>query len=125
MKYIITKKQYNLILESSEEEKLLKVPDLSFFANNWDVLQAYLKSEGNPRYYVDGNLDLRNSDITSLGNLIRVEGFLDLEETNIKSLGNLKYVGGYLHLVNTPLSKITTHEEIISKVGVEGNIYLS
>jgi hypothetical protein len=164
MKYIITNKQYNLLMESSEEEKLLRIPDFSLFANNWDVLQAYLKSKGNPRYYIDGNLDLKNTDIESLGNLVGVEGslnlfiskikslgnlkyvggflnlhdskieslgdlkyvggFLNLHDSKIESLGNLEYVGGDLYLRNTPLSKITTKEEIRAKVKVGGDIYL-
>jgi hypothetical protein len=142
MKYIITNKQYNLILESSEEEKLLNVPDFSFFANDWNILQLYLKSEGNPRYYVDGNLNLQNLDIKSLGNLVGVEGnlnlwaskieslenlefvggYLYLINSRIKSLGNLEYVGGNLYLGNTLLPRITTKDEIRSKVNVVGNI---
>jgi len=49
---------------------------------------------------------------------------LDLMNTSIKSLGNLEYVGDYLDLRNTPLSKITTKEEIRAKVKVGGDIYL-
>jgi hypothetical protein len=118
MKYIITNKQYNLLMESSDEEKLLKVPDFSFFANDWDVLQAYLKSKGNPRYYIDGNVNLIESDIISLGNLVRVEGYLDLRSTNITSLGNLEYVGGDLDLFNTDI------ESLGNLVRVEGDLNL-
>jgi hypothetical protein len=107
MKYIITNKQYNLLMESSEEEEnLLKVPDFSWFANDWNILQAYLKSKGTPRYYVDGNLDLKNTDIESLGNLVRVEGDLELYESKIESLGNLEYVGGYLGLYKTKIKSL-------------------
>jgi hypothetical protein len=119
MRYLITNKQYNLLMESSEEEeKLLKVPELSFFANNWEILQAYLKSKGNPRYYIDGNLNLFGSDIKSLGNLVRVKGNLNLWGTNITSLGNLEYVGGDLDLFNTDI------ESLGNLVRVEGDLNL-
>jgi hypothetical protein len=165
MKYIITDKQYNLLMESSEEENLFKIPDFSFFGYDWEILQAVLKRKGNPRYYVDGNLNLQNSGIESLGNLVGVEGnlnlykskieslenlefvggYLVLNSSNIKSLGNLEYVGGNLHsdssrieslgnlkyvggdlnLGNTLIPRITTKEEIKSKINVVGNIYFA
>jgi hypothetical protein len=112
MKYIITNKQYNLLMESSEEEKLLRIPDFSLFANNWDVLQAYIKSKGNPRYYIDGNLDLHSSEIKSFGNLVRVEGNLVLSYAEIKSLGNLEYVGGNLLLYRSSIKSLGNLEYV-------------
>ncbi len=89
-----------VLREEQEEEKLLKIPSLKFFNNDWNVLQMFLESQGNPRYSIGGDLDLSYSDIESLGNLVRVEGDLDLYECkNTLSLGDLEYVGGDLNLL--------------------------
>ena len=102
MKYIITNKQYNLIKES--EELILRIPNLSLFDNDWNLLQRYMEKKGNPKYSIEG--DLR------------------LSETPIKSLGNLQSVDGYLNLSETPISKKYSEQEIRDMVNVNGNIYL-
>ena len=90
-----------VLREEQEEEKLLKIPSLKFFNNDWNVLQMFLESQGNPRYSIGGDLNLRRTDIESLGNLVRVEGDLDLYECkNTLSLGNLEIVGGSLNLAS-------------------------
>jgi hypothetical protein len=91
-----------ILREEQEEEKLLKIPGLKFFNNDWNVLQKFLESQGNPRYSIGGNLDLfRRDDIESLGNLVKVEGDLNLNVSwGLRSLGNLEYVGGVLDLFN-------------------------
>ncbi len=62
-----------VLREQQEEEKLLKIPGIRFFNNDWNLLQKFLESQGNPRYSIGGNLDLfRRDDIESLGNLFRV-----------------------------------------------------
>jgi len=87
------------LLREQQEEQILKIPGIKFFNNDWDLLQKFLESQGNPRYSIGGDLDLRRTDIETLGNLVRVEGNLDLFDCkNLKSLGNLEYVGGYLDL---------------------------
>ena len=141
MKYIITEKQSRLLEES---EKVLKIPSLSYFNNDWEVLQKFLENRGNPPYSISGDLDLNGITIESLGNLKRVEGSLNLRETPIESLGkleyvggslilyetpiesigNLKYVGGDLYLERTPLSRTMSEDEIRSKVNVEDIIYI-
>jgi hypothetical protein len=88
-----------VLREEQEEEKLLKIPSLKFFNNDWSILQKFLESQGNPRYSIGGDLDLRDSDIETLGNLVRVEGVLNLSESDIKTLGNLVRVEGGLNLM--------------------------
>jgi hypothetical protein len=102
MKYIITESQYNLIKES--EELILRIPTLSLFDNDWNLLQRYMDKKGNPKY--------------SIG------GYLNLDGTPIKSLGNLQSVGGYLDLYGTPISKKYSEQEIRDMVNVDGEIYL-
>jgi hypothetical protein len=126
------------------EPDVLHIPSFKYFNNDWNFLQEYLESEGNPPYTIDGNLDLRGTDIKSLGNLQSVGGFLDLYEseieslgnlhsvggflvldsTKIESLGNIQFVGGDLDLRRTPLSKKHSKEEIMQMVNVSGNIYI-
>jgi hypothetical protein len=122
--------------------EILKIP-FAAFDNNWDDLQLFLKHRGNPPYEITDDLDLRYSDIKTLGNLTSVGGYLFLSGSKIKSLGNLISVGGdldlsyseiedlgnltsvgdYLNLRNTPLSKKYTKKEIRSMIEIGGYIY--
>jgi hypothetical protein len=127
MKIIITESQYKRILKEEEEQKVLNIPSLKFFNDDWFELQKFLERKGNPPYSIGGNLEfpidtkfkslgnlisvggdlyLRHTEIESLGNLTSVGGNLDLRRTPIKSLGNLKSVGGYLDLYETPIESL-------------------
>ena len=141
MKYIITEDQYERL---AQEEKILELPDLSYFNNDWNSLQEYLKRKGNPKYSIMGNLELYKTSIESLGNLTSVGGNLNLVGTSIKSLGNLTSVGGNLNLYvtpieslgnltsvggdlnlyGTPISKKYSEKEIRNMVKVDGKIYI-
>ena len=92
------------ILKEYEEEKILVVPSLKYFGNDWNLLQSFLNSKGNPKWKLLDGLNLRDTPIESLGNLISV--------------------GGYLLLSNTPLSKKYTEEEIRQMVNVKGIFYM-
>jgi hypothetical protein len=140
MKYIINERQYRLL---TEEEDILRIP-FSAFDNNWEVLQKFLEKRGFPPYEITDNLDLKYSEIESLGNLISVGGFLNLYKSiiedlgnltsvggsltlhtsKIESLGNLTSVGGNLYLRDTPLSREYSEDEIRSMVEVGGEVYL-
>jgi hypothetical protein len=148
MKYIITESQHKRLFE--EEQKILHIPDIRIFGNDWDILQRFLESKGNPPYSLGGNLDLVGLKIESLGNLVSVEhdlyaydtplkslgsltsvgGLMDISNTQIESLGNLSFVGGSLVLKGTPLfpkdasprSKQRMEDMIRRKVYVQGNI---
>ena len=140
MKIIITESQHKRLFE--EEQKVLRIPDFKIFGNDWDILQRFLESKGNPPYSLGGNLDLLGLKVESLGNLVSVEGdiyasetplkslgsltsvggLMNLNNTPIESLGNLTYVGGDLFLINTPMSnKWLQIKQMINKVG--GDIY--
>ena len=148
MKYIITESQHKRLFE--EEQKILHIPDIRIFGNDWDILQRFLESKGNPPYSLGGNLDLLGLKVESLGNLVSVEhdlyaydtplksldnltsvgGLMDISNTQIESLGNLSFVGGSLVLKGTPLfpkdasprSKQRMEDMIRRKVYVQGNI---
>ena len=144
MKIVISESQYKRLIESEEEKKVLHIPSLKFFNDDWFQLQEFLESKGNPPYSIGGDFNLRNTPIEFLGNLISVGGDLGLYRTPIKSLGNLKSVGGDLYmrdtpidslgnlqsvdgdlyLRGTPISKMYTKKEIRQMVNVEGDIYL-
>lgn len=94
MKYLITERQSLLL-----EEKVLQIPSLEFFNNDWEVLQKYLEKKGNPLYSIIGNVNLIGKPIESLGNLVSVGGSLYLSGSEIESLGNLESVGGDLDLL--------------------------
>jgi len=140
MKIIISESQHRRLFE--EEQKVLHIPDIRIFGNDWDNLQRFLESKGNPPYSLGGNLNLVGLKVESLGNLVSVEGDiyaydtplkslgsltsvggnLDLDGTPVESLENLTYVGGDLFLTNTPMSnKWLQIKQMINKVG--GDIY--
>jgi len=106
MKIVISENQYNRLIEAEEEQKVLHIPSLKFFNDDWFQLQEFLKKKGNPPYSIGGSLDLQGTPIESLGNLQSVGGYLDLYNTPIESLGNLQSVGGYLDLYNTPIESL-------------------
>ena len=144
MKIVISESQYKRLIEAEEEQKVLRIPSLKFFNDDWFQLQEFLERKGNPPYSVGGNLDLRRTPIKSLenlqsvggdlylrgtpikslGNLQSVGGYLELYRTPIESLGNLLSVGGVLDLEGTPLSKMYNEKQISKMVNVEGDIYL-
>ncbi len=140
--------QHNRLFE--EEQKVLRIPDFKIFGNDWDILQRFLETKGNPPYSLGGNLNLVGLEVESLGNLVSVQddlyaydtplkslgkltsvgGLMDLSNTQIESLGNLSFVGGSLVLKGTPLfpkdasprSKQRMEDMIRRKVYVQGNI---
>ena len=61
---------------------------------------------------VGGGLYLKNTKITSLPQGLKVVGSLDLRNTKITSLPNNLKVGESLYLKNTPLSKKYSKDEI-------------
>jgi hypothetical protein len=142
MKIIISESQHRRLFE--EQQMVLHIPSLRVFDNDWNQLQKFLKSKGNPPYSIGGNLYLEDSSIEFLGNLESVGGDLylyntpikslgnlqsvgddlDLQGTSIKSLGNLISVGGDLDLQGTPLSKMYNKEQIRQMVNVGGKIFM-
>jgi hypothetical protein len=102
MKFIISEHQYKLLLE---QDDILRIP-FAAFDNDWDVLQKFLEKRGNPPYEITDDLDLRGTDIESLGNLISVGGDLNLVHTKIKSLENLTSVGGDLFLRRSDIKSL-------------------
>jgi hypothetical protein len=110
MKILVTESQYNKLFKEEKEQKIFRFPGLEFFHENpweaWQILQKVLERRGNPPYSIGGDLDLRGTQIESLGNLTSVDGNLFLVGTPIKSLGDLTSVGGDLYLHDTPIKSL-------------------
>ena len=111
MKIIITENQYELLKEMEDKPKVYNFPSLEIFGNespmdNWNLMQKFLAKKGNPDFTIDGDLDLEETPIESLGNLISVGGYLFLSGTPIKSLGKLTSVGGGLYLDYSPIESL-------------------
>lgn len=104
MKIIISESQHKRLFE--EEQKVLRIPDFKIFDNDWDALQKFLKSKGNPLYSLGGNLNLVGLNVESLGNLVSVQHDLYAYDTPLKSLGKLTSVGGLMDLSNTPIESL-------------------
>jgi hypothetical protein len=118
-----------VLREEQEEEKILKIPGIRYFNNDWNLLQKFLESQGNPRYSIGGNLLLSRSKIETLGNLVRVEGNLNLYYSDVKSLGDLEYVGGWVDLTLSNTESLGNLEYVgnhlnISRTNIEslGNL---
>ena len=153
MKIIITEEQLKLIVENEDKgENLLDltgVYESGVSPNKWDDMFLLLKEKkerkGNKTYdgyYINGNVNLRESEVIELKYLVKVEGNLDLRRSLIKSLpmlsevwGNFHLsgskieslpdglsVGGDLFLSHTPLSKATTLKELRNKIEVKGGV---
>jgi hypothetical protein len=104
MKIIISESQHRRLFE--EEQKVLHIPGLKIFGNDWDVLQRFLESKGNPLYSLGGNLNLVGLNVESLGNLVSVQHDLYAYDTPLKSLGKLTSVGGLMDLSNTQIESL-------------------
>jgi hypothetical protein len=120
MKIVISESQYNRLIETKEEQKILHIPSLKVFNDDWFLLQKFLENKGNPPYSIGGDLDLRNTPVESLGNLISVGGNLYLIDTPIESLGNLISVGGNLYLRNTPIESLGNLQSVGGSLDLEG-----
>ena len=106
MKIVISENQYQRLIEAEKEPKILKIPSIASFNNDWFLLQKFLERKGNPPYTIGGDLNLSDTPIESLGNLTSVGGNLVLRGTPIESLGNLTSVGGNLVLRGTPIKSL-------------------
>ena len=104
MKIIISESQHRRLFE--EEQKVLHIPDIRIFGDDWDNLQRFLESKGNPLYSLGGNLNLVGLEVESLGNLVSVQHDLYAYDTPLKSLGKLTSVGGLMDLSNTPIESL-------------------
>ena len=76
MKIVLSESQYKKLFKEEKEQKVLKIPSMNFFNNDWFLLQKFLEKKGNPPYSIGGNLNLRHTEIESLGNLTSVGGAL-------------------------------------------------
>jgi hypothetical protein len=104
MKIIISESQHRRLFE--EEQKVLHIPGLKIFGNDWDALQRFLESKGYPLYSLGGNLNLVGLNVESLGNLVSVQDDLYAYDTPLKSLGKLTSVGGLMDLSNTQIESL-------------------
>jgi hypothetical protein len=122
MNIVISESQYQRLIETKKEPKILRFPPLDFFDNNpfkaWKIIQKIIEKKGNPPYSIDGSLDLEGTPIEFLGNLVSVVGYLNLRGTLVESLGNLQSVGGDLDLRETPI------ESLGNLVSVDGSLDL-
>jgi hypothetical protein len=130
MKIIITEAQYKKLME--EALKVLHIPSLKYFNNDWNSLQEYLESERNPPYSIGGNLFLNQSQhkIESFGNLVSVEKNLYYTGSNdLTSIGKLTSVGGTLDIQGsknlTSLGELTSVGDSQTSFEIYANLNLS
>ena len=82
-----------------QEGEIIQGPPFSFFLNNWEDVIDWANGR---LFKMNGNIDLSESDITTLGGLVEVDGWLNLWDCkNLQSLGELRSVSGWLNLYNS------------------------
>jgi hypothetical protein len=145
MRVIISERQLRTIIENESNERLLEVSVDEFLSAENVIIRQYkkrgyegIKLIGDLSFYsnsskdferlfehvleIDGNLDLRRTNVKSLGNLESVSGYLDLGYCeDLVSLGNLKYVGDYLILKNTNMTTLNNLETVGSNLREYGS----
>jgi len=87
-------------------EEIFSLPPLAVFDNNYQTVLEFMDTLGNPKFKIAGNVYLSNSNINSLGNLVKVEGYLSLKYTNITSLPDNLHVGTSLYLSDTKITSL-------------------
>ena len=144
-----------ILKEETQDEYILEIPNLLFIPGadltnpkgKTNTRNELLRLLNGKPFIFDDDLDLTDTDITSLGNLQSVNGYLNLYWCNqLTSLGNLQSVNGYLDLLrceeltslgnlqsvggffldlrNTPISEKYSEEEIRRMVNVKGDIFI-
>ncbi len=130
MKIIISESQHRRLFE--EEQKVLHIPDIRIFGDDWDNLQRFLESKGNPLYSINGDLFLNpyKDKIESFGNLVSVEKNLYYTGSNdLTSIGKLTSVGGTLDIQGsknlTSLGELTSVGDLQTSLEIYANLNLS
>ena len=78
---------------------------LEYVTYKGDAIAKFPKFRGK-KIIVNGDLDLSNTPLDSLGPLYKVNGHLNVSRTNIKSLGNLDMESWRVSYYDTPLDKM-------------------
>ena len=139
MKIIINESQLRLIVEEKKGDNLLSLNPIfnsGISPDEWDDMFEHLNRKSGGKYdgyYIDGNIDIRNSPIKEFKHLVRVKGdlkaygskiedlgklkrvdkHLTLSKTeNLKSLGNLEYVGFGLDLIHSNIEDLGHLNEV-------------
>ncbi len=130
MKIIINESQLRLIIENKGENLLDFTPFVDVDPIKWDDMFEFMNQKKGgiyDGYYIDDNIDIRDSSVKEFKHLVRVKGHLkargsvieslgklkkvtgefDLSDTkNLKSLGNLRYVGFDFALINSNIEDL-------------------
>ena len=89
MKIIINESQLRLIIENEDKDNLINFTHVytsGIPPEEWDDMFEHLNKKKGSKYdgyYIDGDVDLEESNVTQLKYLVKVEGFLDLNNTPI------------------------------------------
>jgi DNA-binding transcriptional MerR regulator len=113
-KIIISEEKFNKVLRIIKEQgesnvfeissdDFYKIAKLASF--NLTGLSKLKKFQGRPLKIV-GNLDLSDTEVTSLGNIEEVTGNLNLSNTKTQNLGKLKKVGETLDITGSDVASV-------------------
>lgn len=102
-----------------EMNRRLQKFEYNDFKGRLDLKNFPLKELPEDWDYINGDLILLNTDVTSLNNIETVKGRIVLSNSPIKTLGKLKYVGGDLLLNNTEITDLGEVEEVGGDLDLE------
>jgi hypothetical protein len=95
-KYLLVMKSLIRKILREQEEEIITAPPFAFFDYNWNDVLDWADDR---LFRMNGDIDLRNSQMETLVGLVEVSGNLVLVNCqNLQSLGNLQSVGGWLDL---------------------------
>lgn len=104
MKLIITEEQLRMIVENQGENLMDFTPFIDVDPSKWDNMFEHRNEKKGGKYdgyYIEGNINLGDSEVTELKHLVIVNGNLIAKGSKIKSLGKLEKVTKNLNLTNT------------------------
>lgn len=104
MKIIINESQLRLIIENQGENLMDLTTFIDIDPSKWDSIFERLNEKKGGKYdgyYIEGNINIRNSPIKEFKHLVRVRGHINAHGSMIEDLGKLRRVTGSFTLSKT------------------------
>jgi hypothetical protein len=113
------------IIEQSDDEYYKISPEeylemMQYSSNNGNIFRK-MKEYGKKPLYITGDLDLSGKKIIDIGPIGYVDGHLDIRNSNISDLGDLK-VKRYISDSGTPRERIRDKQELDTKLAQQESL---
>ena len=113
------------IIEETEDEYYRISPEdyldvMTYASYNGNVFRK-MKQYGGKPLYITGDLDLSDKDVTDIGPIAYVDGYLNIRNTNVSNIGNLKSKS-HIYDSGSPREKIRERQELNAKLGEQESL---